>query len=163
MPDKNNQRPVLLAWIHSHVQSVPCNFSSVDVHTQHILSKIHDEILGLVVELKDNGELGHYDFFELSRQGARVVENCSRKKNCNTREQHQSCNNPRIYKSAIEKIMLHDDTLLEVRNFMGGAIEHQNNPSDTQLQSNERNNTPLPVYSDSNNDQSSKTKTKPLL
>ena len=105
---------MLLAWIHSHVQSVPCNFSSVDVHTQHTYSKIHDGILGLVVELKENGQLGQYDFFEMSRQGAKLVEQCSRKKNCDTREQHQSCNNPRIYKSALEKVMIHDDSLLEV-------------------------------------------------
>ena len=126
-----NKRPVLLAWIQSHVQSVPCNFSSVDVHTQHTFSKIHEGVLGLVVEIKDDGQLGQYDFYEMSQQGAKLVESCSRKKNCNTREQHQSCNNPCIYKSALEKIILHDDTLLEVKKIMVGSLEYHNEPSET--------------------------------
>ena len=93
---------MLLAWIHSHVQSVPCNFSSVDVHTQHSFAKIHDGILGLVVELNENGQIGQYDFYEMSLQGEELVETCSKKKNCNTREQHQSCNNHSIYQSALD-------------------------------------------------------------
>ena len=126
---------MLLTWINSHVQSVPCNFSSVDVHTQHTFAKVHDDILGLVVEIRENGQLGQYDFFEMSRQGSRIVEACSRKKNCNTREQHQSCNNVRIYKSALDKIIFHDDTLLEVRDFRGGFLEFQNKPSDRKRKS----------------------------
>ena len=133
---------MLLALIHSHVQSVPCNFSSVDVHTQHTFAKIHNKILGLVVELKENGQQSKYAFFEMSQQGSKLVEKCSRRKDCNTREQHQSCNNDRIYKSALENVIIHDDTLLEVRNFMGGSIEFQNiqKPMDTedQLDSEER-------------------------
>ena len=69
---ENNRKQVVLAWIHSHVQSVKCNFSSVDVHTQHTFAKIHDGILGLVIELKENGNLGQYDFFEMSLQGKRL-------------------------------------------------------------------------------------------
>ena len=141
---------MLLAWIHSHVQSVPCNFSSVDVHTQHSFAKVYDGILGLVIELKENGQLGQHDFFEMSQQGAKLVENCSRKKNCNTREQHQSCNNPSIYKSAIEKVMFHNDTLLEVRNFMRGSIEFENELLNIKM---ERQQGPRSIPSKSPNDQ----------
>ena len=68
----------------------------------------------------------------------------------NTREQHQSCNNPSIYKSAIEKVMFHNDTLLEVRNFMRGSIEFENELLNIKM---ERQQGPRSIPSKSPNDQ----------
>ena len=139
MTNENSRRPVLLAWIHSHVQSVSCNFSSVDVHTQHTFAKVYDGILGLVVELNENGQLGKYDFFEMTVHGERMVEKCSRKKNCNIMEQHQSCNNDHFYKSSFEKVILYDDSMLDVRNFMTQPIGFQNLDPDMQHKNPEEN------------------------
>ena len=62
----------------------------MDLHTQLSLSKIHDGILGLVLEIQENGQLGQYDFFELSRSGRKHVENWSKKVDCKSRVQHLS-------------------------------------------------------------------------
>ena len=112
-----------MAWIHSHVRSVACNFSSVDLHTQLSYSKIYNDILGLVVEIKENGQLGQHDFFEMSRQGQRLVEKCSKRKDCNSRQQHESCKNPHFYQSAKSKVMLSEELSLHVRNFMSATPE----------------------------------------
>lgn len=111
-------RPYLMSWIHSHVGGAECFFSSVDVHTQHTLAKFHEAVIGMVIQLNENDEIAHHDFYEMSRQGLRHVENCSRKENCNTRQQHDSCYNTNLYKSARDKVMLHDDVGLRVQNFM---------------------------------------------
>ena len=74
---EKKKKPIVIAWIHSHVGSVKCNFSSVDLHTQHTYSKLHNGILGMVVEIHEDGSLGEHDFYEMSRQGKRFVENCS--------------------------------------------------------------------------------------
>ena len=115
---ERKKEPILMAWIHSHVRSVACNFSSVDLHTQLSYSKIYDDILGLVVEIKENGQLGQHDFFEMSRQGKRLVEKCSKKKDCDSRKQHQSCNNPGFYQSAKNKVLFSEELPLYVRNFI---------------------------------------------
>ena len=124
---ETGEEPCLIAWIHSHVGSVECNFSSVDLHTQLSHSKIYDGILGLVLEILENGQLGRYDFFELSRSGKRHVQNCSRKVNCNSRVPHVSCDNSTYYQSAKTKVVLHKDSSLEVRNFMVTALYHKSN------------------------------------
>ena len=119
-----------MAWIHSHVRSVPCNFSSVDLHTQLSYSKIYDGILGLVVEIKENGKLGQHDFFEMSRQGKRLVEKCSKKKDCDSRKQHQSCNNPGFYQSAKNKVMFSEELSLDVRNFISTTEQYEESDID---------------------------------
>ena len=120
---ENGKTPCLIAWIHSHVGGVKCNFSSVDLHTHHSYNKIHDGILGLVLEIHENGELITHDFFVLSRIGKKNLEQCSRQKECNSRLQHESCNNPRFYQSANDCIILNDDFALEIKNFMPSTIE----------------------------------------
>ena len=115
-----------MSWIHSHVQGVKCNFSSVDLHTQHTFAKVYKNILGLVVELTEAGKIAKYDFFEMSIEGKLAIEKCSRKKNCQPRVQHESCNNDSYYKSSIEKVIFQDDTSLDCINFMNGRIEASN-------------------------------------
>ena len=111
-------RPYLMSWIHSHVGGAECFFSSVDVHTQHTLAKFHEAVIGMVIQLDENDKIVHHDFYEMSRQGLRHVENCSKKRNCNSRQQHDSCYNTNLYKTASHKVMLHDDVGLKVQNFM---------------------------------------------
>ena len=118
--------PHLICWIHSHVGGIKCGFSSIDVHTQHTLSKIHDEVLGMVIELNEGGQIANHDFYEISREGSRCVESCSRKKGCNAREQHDSCYNVNFYKSVRDKVLLHDDVELKIQNFMSPNAKLQN-------------------------------------
>ena len=119
-------RPYLMSWIHSHVGGAECFFSSVDVHTQHTLAKFHEAVIGMVIQLNENDKIVHHDFYEMSRQGLRHVENCSKKRNCNSRQQHDSCYNTNLYKTASDKVMLHDDVGLRVQNFMLPNIGLQN-------------------------------------
>ena len=99
MMSENGRQPVLISWIHSHVQGVMCNFSSVDLHTQHTFAKVYNDILGLVVQLTEAGRIAKYDFFETTPVGTVSIEKCSRQKNCQPRLQHESCNNDSFYKS----------------------------------------------------------------
>ena len=115
-----NKQPYLLAWIHSHVGGVPCNFSSVDLHTQHSYSKIHEGILGMVLEINNSSQLVSHDFFELSNGGKLFVEQCSRRPNCNSRSQHETCNNASFYQSATNKVIFCSEFSLTVQNFMPG-------------------------------------------
>ena len=115
---EGKMEPCLIAWIHTHVENVKCGFSSIDNHTQHTYSKLHDGVLGLVIEVLENNKTGEYDFFEITRQGKRFLEKCSRQKDCNTMEQHESCNNTNFYKSVKDQVMFDDSLVLKVRNFM---------------------------------------------
>ena len=118
-----------MSWIHSHVRGVECCFSSVDVHTQHALAKYHEEVIGMVIQLNENEKIVRHDFYEMSRQGLRHVENCNRKPNSNALQQHASCYNTNLYRSASNKVMMHDDVGLKVHNFMLPNIGLQNKPS----------------------------------
>ena len=102
--------PHLICWIHSHVGEIECGFSSIDVHTQHTIAKIHKEVLGMVIELNESGQMVKYDFYEISRQGSRCVENCSKKKGCNAMQQHDSCYNVNFYKSVKGDIFYPDSS-----------------------------------------------------
>ena len=112
------EEPHLISWIHSHVGGSECCFSSIDIHTQHIYNKVHKGVLGLVVEIKQNGKKGAYDFFELSSFGKKEVDKCSRQKNCVTTEQHESCMGRELYQSAMKKVLFDDFYSIEVSNFI---------------------------------------------
>ena len=119
-----------MSWIHSHVGGAECFFSSVDVHTQHTLAKFHEAVIGMVIQLNENDEIVHHDFYEMSRQGLRHVENCSKKRNCNSQQQHDSCCNTNLYKTARGKVMLHDDVGLRVQNFMLPMVNNKRKGND---------------------------------
>ena len=123
-----------MSWIHSHVGGAECFFSAVDVHTQHTLAKYHEAVIGMVIQLNENDEIVHHDFYEMSRQGLRHVENCSKKRNCNSRQQHDSCYDTNLYKTASYKVMLHDDVGLKVQNFMLPNIGLQNDHFNNEMQ-----------------------------
>ena len=74
---ERGEKPVLIAWIHSHVRGSDCGFSSIDNHTQHSFSKLHKGVLGLVIEIKKNDQRGPHDFFELTKIGRKTIEICS--------------------------------------------------------------------------------------
>ena len=116
--DNKRKKPILIAWIHSHVGSIKCNFSSIDLHTHHSLSKMHDGILGLVIEINENGKVSAHDFYELSNKGKRSIEICSKGQNCNSRQQHESCSDSTFYQSASRNVKLEGSFHLKVRNFM---------------------------------------------
>ena len=112
------EQPCLISWIHSHVGGSECCFSSIDNHTQHSYNKFYKGVLGLVVEIKQNGKKGVYDFFELSSFGKKAIEKCSRRKNCITTQQHESCMGREFYQSAMTKVLFDDFYSIEVANFM---------------------------------------------
>ena len=123
-----------MAWIHSHVRVVKCNFSSVDVHTQHSYDKFHKGVLGLVLEIQENGLLSNHDFFELTKNGRKIVEACSRTPGCNSKLQHESCHNTTFYQSATTKVMFCNDLSLDVKNFL--SIQIENNAPNEKLTKN---------------------------
>ena len=115
---ERNEQPCLISWIHSHVGGSECFFSSIDNHTQYSYHQVHKGVLGLVVEIKQNGKKGAYDFFELSSFGKKEVEKCSRQKNCITTAQHESCMGRNFYQSAMSKVIFDDFYSIKVDNFM---------------------------------------------
>ena len=112
------KKPVLIAWIHSHVTTIKCNFSSVDLHTQNTLSKLYDGILGMVVEINEDGKVAAFDFYELSKKGKRWIENCSKSPECNSRMQHEYCSDSSLYQSARKNVQLESTFHLKVKNFI---------------------------------------------
>ena len=121
--DERGKKPYLMAWIHSHVRGAECCFSSIDNHTQYAYSKVHNGVLGLVIEIKPNGKKGVHEFYEMSRMGNQTLGLCSEQKNCITSEQHDSCNGRDLYQSASSKVLLDDFYSLTITNFMATAIE----------------------------------------
>ena len=79
---------------------------------------MHSGILGLVIEIKPNGKKGVTEFFEMSKIGKAAIEKCSRKKDCITTEQHDSCSEEGFYQSASHKVIFDDFFSLTVKNFM---------------------------------------------
>ena len=115
---ERKKKPVLVSWIHSHVRGAECCFSSIDCHTQHTYEKIHNGILGLVVEIMDNCQKGVHHFFEMTEIGKKTVELCSRRKSCNSREQHESCMGRDLYQSADSKVIPDSFYSVSVTNFI---------------------------------------------
>ena len=65
---------------------------------------------------------GAYDFFELTRIGKQTIEKCSRKPDCITTAQHDSCSGEKIYQSASDQVCFDDFYTLNVSNFISKAI-----------------------------------------
>ena len=116
---KKKEKPELMAWIHSHVRGSECGFSSIDVHTQYTYNLVYNGILGIVVEIDESGDYKTHDIFELTEKGNALVAKCSKKKNCKTDVQHDSCSHKEFFESCKdEKVLYHDDTSLKIDNFM---------------------------------------------
>ena len=62
----------LIGWIHSHVRNAECFFSSVDVHSQHILQRIEKDFFGLVVSIEEDGSIKEHDFYQLTKAGMKM-------------------------------------------------------------------------------------------
>ena len=116
--EDRKEKPCLISWIHSHVGGSECCFSSIDNHTQHAYQKVHKGVLGLVVEINQNGKKGAYDFYELSSIGKKEIDKCCRQRNCITTEQHESCMGREFYQSARTKVLFDAFYFIEVANFM---------------------------------------------
>ena len=100
------------------MRGAECCFSSIDCHTQHSYSKIHKGVLGLVIEIGHDGQKGVHEFYEMSYYGKQIVDICSREKDCNSNEQHESCSGRDLYDSANQRVIFQDDLSLNVTNFM---------------------------------------------
>ena len=86
--DETRHKEVLF-WVHSHVNGSLLEFSSIDVHNQHILEEfISDEIIGIVVKLDQ--DYHEWDAFRLTQSGKRKIEKCSKKNNL-ADVQHPKC------------------------------------------------------------------------
>ena len=73
------------------------------MHTQFVHAKYHNDCLGLVLAIEDDGSLEEFDFYELTEQGRNTVENCGRQQNIAT-IQHSSCGGEDLYTSAKHKV-----------------------------------------------------------
>ena len=69
----HQEKTAILAWLHTHVSGNQCNFlSSLDVHNHKALESTFDQILTIVVEITNRGELKHqaYDLTQMGRTRA---------------------------------------------------------------------------------------------
>ena len=131
--DERKKKPCLIAWIHSHVRGAECCFSSIDNHTQYAYSKVHNAVLGLVIEIDLNGKKGVEDFFEMSKSGKAAIETCSRKKDCITNQQHDSCSDRMFYQSAAHKVIFDDFFSVNVKNFMDKQTKENQIENDREI------------------------------
>ena len=107
------------------MRGAECGFSSIDNHKQYAYSKIFPEVLGLVIEINEEGQKVEHHFFEMSKIGRRAISCCSRQANCTTREQHDSCGGKENYQIADHKVLFDDFYSINVSNFIAS-----NNVSD---------------------------------
>ena len=55
---RHKNKTTILAWLHTHVSGNQCNFlSSVDVHNHKTLESTFEQILTIVVEITNKGEM----------------------------------------------------------------------------------------------------------
>ena len=114
--NNRDENTTLALWIHTHVRGSSCGFSSVDVHTQYAYRLISPTILGLVVELEENGQCGDYDFFELTSYGNESVRACGTTFNLSS-VQHESCAGKDLFKSAMHRITFSDGISTNLKDF----------------------------------------------
>ena len=113
---KNDMKPELMLWIHTHVRGSYCGFSSIDCHTQFAYKTISSEVLGLVAELDSEGLCKDYDFLELTDLGQNSVKKCGRSSNL-SHIQHESCSEPGYFQSAKDKVIFSDELTLKVHDY----------------------------------------------
>ena len=106
----------IIGWIHSHVQSMHCCFSSVDIHTQFAQQRMYEGSFGLVVEIKPDSTVGNYDAYMVSELGKAAVQECNRL-HSPSRIQHESCSHEEFYYSIWHLITFTSDTIT-VLNFL---------------------------------------------
>ena len=69
------------------------------MHTQFSFERIHHGILGTVIEIDQHNTCKKFDFYALTQIGKDIVGDCSRKRNCSTRDFHSSCADQNFYDS----------------------------------------------------------------
>ena len=106
----------LAFWIHTHVRGSLCGFSSVDVHTQYAYNLLSPKVLGLVIQLNENGECENYDFYELTSTGSKIVKECGKTLNLSS-IQHESCSGQDLFKSAKQKIEFSEKISINVQDY----------------------------------------------
>ena len=100
-----------VSWIHTHVASAPCGFSSIDMHTQYILEDIG--MFGTVFEINKKNVCENFDFYTLTEEGFNVVRACREPANI----QHISCYNLDFFCSIMPQVSIVDSLPLQISNF----------------------------------------------
>ena len=105
--EKFQSKLSVVAWITtSHVGKIEIN--SIDLHTQKTWSTIFPDILGLVVQLnEDRSKIGTFDYYALTRQGSRKLNQCKKPEN----QIHNECNKKSFYKSCMDYVKFTDGPL----------------------------------------------------
>ena len=109
----------IIAWIHSHVQNMHCCYSSVDVHMQYAQQMVYTGCFGIVVEIKNNSEIGKFDAYVLTDLGLATVWDCNdqHREFPKSRIQHPSCHGQSLYKSIWSSLSFSARSL-QVMNFV---------------------------------------------
>ena len=101
--EKFQSKLTVVAWINSHVGEIKIN--SIDLHTQKTWSSIFPDILGLVIQFnEDRSKIGTFDYYSLTRQGSRKLNQCKKPEN----QVHDECNKKSYYKSCMDYIKFVD-------------------------------------------------------
>lgn len=103
-------RTTLVTWIHSHVRGFEVGFSSIDMHTQYSLHTMYPEVVGHVVEIREDGTFRD-DYFVLTQCGMEAVRHCSSMYNLSS-EQHSGCSNRDYFRSYRYSIELTDGNVV---------------------------------------------------
>jgi hypothetical protein len=121
----NPETTVIVSWIHSHVRGTKCGFSSIDVHTQYGYSLSFPNLLGLVVEIQDDGT-PISEAFTLTAQGNAIVKTCSRANNLSSL-QHEGCSLRSMYQS-VTSVVFYTTDEIEVIDGRKSAPFEENSP-----------------------------------
>ena len=96
----------IIAWVHSKFEGN--EITSFDLHNQMTWSSMFPDILGLVIQLNEDGtKIGTFDFYALTMKGKRILSKCEKPKN----QLHDECSNKALYKSCMDYVRFSDSSL----------------------------------------------------
>ena len=101
--DKFQSKLSIIAWVHSKIEGDEIN--SYDLHSQNTWSSVFPDMLGLVIQLNEDGtKVATFDFYALTMKGKRKLSQCEKPQN----ELHHECNNKALYKSCMDYVRFTD-------------------------------------------------------
>ena len=84
MDQMDNEKFVVVSWIHSHVDGTACGFSSVDMHSQFRYEEAFQRVLGTVLEIDRQNQCKKHDFCRLTEKGREWLICVTSKATCTT-------------------------------------------------------------------------------
>ena len=72
---RNNNAPLIIGWVHTHVNGNDCFLSSIDLHTQYAFECNSKESLAIVMKISESQE-EETAFYQLSTYGKQAVKSC---------------------------------------------------------------------------------------